>query len=395
MGMKKYVMRTVKLISLIMAVVLSALFLQNFVLCHIDHNKLRIDGFYLEDENSLDVVLTGASEIYTGFAPGLAYEKFGFTSYPYATASITAGAALTQIKEIERTQDPKLIMIEINPFVYPDDVNESKEGSIRKYIDAVPLNENKIEYVDRLDPEHKEEYYFPLIKYHSSWDEYPGGIKFLGALLGQHVRGYTLLKGYKSSIGKCRYDECFINDKLIDDDTEADLTAFSEEKLREVLQYCKDNEIKAVFFRAPHLVRDIDYESFCMTNRAGKIINSYGFEFINFERDPVTNEYAPCLFYNVQHLNAYGSEKFTRYLGGIISKKYGVGESELTRAQKRHWNEAADYYDQFYKCCDDLLKEVTEMTPPVLIDEDLGEVNTMTEIEEDLFGMSEIKKHNK
>ena len=78
--MKKYLLRTVKLISLLLIVSLFTLFLQNFVLCHIDHNKLRIDGFYLEDENSLDVVLTGASELYTGFSPGLAYEKFGFTS---------------------------------------------------------------------------------------------------------------------------------------------------------------------------------------------------------------------------------------------------------------------------------------------------------------------------
>ena len=97
LGMKKYLLRTVKLISLLLIVSLFTLFLQNFVLCHIDHNKLRIDGFYLEDENSLDVVLTGASELYTGFSPGLAYEKFGFTSYPYATASVTAGAALTPI----------------------------------------------------------------------------------------------------------------------------------------------------------------------------------------------------------------------------------------------------------------------------------------------------------
>ena len=146
--MKKYVLRTVKLISLFLVLVLSCLFLQNFVLCHIDHNKLRMDGFYLEDENSLDVVFTGASELYTGWSPGLAYEKFGFTSYPYSTASITAGAALTQIKEIERTQKPKLIMIEINPFIYPDDRNEKNEGSIRNFIDPVPLNQNKINDLD-------------------------------------------------------------------------------------------------------------------------------------------------------------------------------------------------------------------------------------------------------
>lgn len=391
--MKKYILRLVKLISLLLAVIISALLLQNYVLCHIDHNKLRMDGFYLEDENTLDVVLTGASEVYTGFSPGLAYDKFVFTSYPYATSSITAGAAITQIKEIERTQNPKLILIEINPFIYPDDSNESKEGSIRKYIDTVPLNENKIEYIETLDPEHKEEYYLPLIKYHDSWDEYPGGVKYLGALIEQNFRGYTLLKGYKSNIGKCDNNDEFINQRIISDYTEADLTENSEQKLRELLDYCKDNDINAVFFRAPHLVREVDYESFCRSNKAGSIIESYGFDFINFEHDPVTMGYKPKLYYNIQHLNAFGSKKFTEYFGQIIVDKYDIGESTLTKAQKRHWNECADYYDDFYTCCKELLEQVDEFSPPYLTDDEGAEITNLKEIEEDLEGMAEIKRH--
>lgn len=392
--MKKYVLRTVKLTSLFLALLLTTLFLQNYVLCHIDHNKLRVDGFYLEDGNSLDVVLTGASETYTGFSPGLAYEKFGFTSYPYATAAATAGASLTQVKEIVRTQNPKLILIEINPFIYPDDRNEKNEASIRKYIDNVPLNENKIEYIENLNPEHKEEYYFPLIKNHDTWGDYPGGLKFLGALIQQHFRGYTLLKGYKSNIGKCEDNDVFINQKLINDNTEADLTPFSEQKLRELLQYGKDNNIKYVFFRAPHLEREIDYEYFCMSNRVGKIVESYGYDFINFEHDPVTMGYKPEMYYNIQHLNAYGSAMFTEYLGKILVDKYGIGESELTSAQQRHWEEAVDYYHQFYKCNDDLLKELKEFSPPYLTDDKGVLINNLLEIEEDMDGMAIIKKHN-
>ena len=76
--MKKYIIRTIKITSFLVVFALALLFLQNFVLCHIDHNKLRIDGFYLEDEKSIDVVFTGASELYAGFCPALAFEKFGF-----------------------------------------------------------------------------------------------------------------------------------------------------------------------------------------------------------------------------------------------------------------------------------------------------------------------------
>ena len=376
-GMKKYIIRTIKIISFCLTVACALWFLQNFVLCHIDHNKLRIDGFYLEDKNSIDVVFTGASELYTGFSPGLAYEEYGFTSYPYATASVTAGASITQVKEIVRTQNPKLIVIEINPFLYPDDRNDTNEGSIRKYIDPVPLNENKIEYIKGLATEDEAEYYFPLIKYHSSWSEYPGGVKFLGALIGQHFRGYTLLKGYKSNTGTCEPDDSYLNKKLAEDNSESELYKNSEEQLRELLSFLNENEIhNVVFFRAPHLVRQNDYDGFCKSNRAGRIIEEYGFDFINFERDPYTMDYPPEWYYNVQHLNVYGSEDFTKYFGHILKERYHIQDTVLTEIQKAHWNEAVAYYHQFYRCCDDKIRSGKVM-----------------EINEDMVGMREIAKY--
>ena len=131
-----------------------------------------------------------------------------------------------------------------------------------------------------------------------------------------------------------------------------------------------------------------------MANRVGKIVNSYGYDFINFEHDPVTMSYKPELYYNIQHLNAYGSAMFTEYLGQIIVDKYGVGKSKLTEAQESRWEEAADYYHQFYKCCDDLLQEVDEYSPPYLTDDNGVLINNLIEIEEDMDGTAQIKKHN-
>ena len=377
--MKKYITRTIKITSLVLAVFCATWLLHKFILCHPDHNKLRINGFYLEEPNTLDVVFMGASEMYTSFAPGLAYDKFGFTSYSYATASVTAGAITTQFKEIMRTQDPQLIVVEINPFLYPDDKNECNEGSIRKYIDNVPYNENKREYIKSLATEDEIEYHIPFIKYHNSWTEYPGGIKFAGAMVLQNLRGYTLLKGYKTNTGICPLDDDYLNQKLINDDTTLDLYPLYEEKLRETLSYCNEHNIKNVLFiRAPHLLEtESDYEAFCRTNAAEKIIKEYGFDFINFERDRETMSYNAHMYYNRQHLNVYGSKSFTEYFGEILSNKYGVSKAQLTNRQKSQWNEAAEYYYKFYKCCD-------EMT---MSDE------KAVEIEEDLFGIREIEKH--
>ena len=55
--------------------------------------------------------------------------------------------------------------------------------SIDRQINIKWLDENKIEYIKSLETADEAEYYMPLIKYHSSWSEYPGGVKFLFPLI--------------------------------------------------------------------------------------------------------------------------------------------------------------------------------------------------------------------
>ena len=72
MKKKLYVKRTVSLLSLFLPVLFSVGILQEYFLANFDHNTIRMEGFYLEKENSLDVVFLGASDVYQGFSSGLA-----------------------------------------------------------------------------------------------------------------------------------------------------------------------------------------------------------------------------------------------------------------------------------------------------------------------------------
>ena len=73
MKKKLYVTRTVKVACLLLALMFSCGFLQTYVLRRDDHNMVRLTGYYREKSGSLDVVLLGASEIYTGYSAGRAY----------------------------------------------------------------------------------------------------------------------------------------------------------------------------------------------------------------------------------------------------------------------------------------------------------------------------------
>lgn len=369
MKKKLYITRAIKITALTLAVLCCSWLLQSYVLVHYDGNRMRLDGYYLEDKGTLDVALIGASDVYASFIPGLAYEKFGITSFSYATASCTAGATKTMIKEVLRTQNPQKIVIEINAFLYGFD-NENKTSSVRNYIDNVPLNSNKIEYLlSGAIPEGEEqiEYYLPLIKYHSTWNDYPEPSgKYLTQTIKQHVSGETKLKGYRTQTAVLTENTAYpvINNTLARNSKTLALLPDLEKKLRDVLEFCKDENLqdRVVFIRTVHSVDKTTYDRFKRGNMAAKIIREEGFEFINFERDPETLAYPTSDYYNIDHLNIYGATKFTEYFGKILTEKYGVTPTEKTKAQQEDWQIAVEYYHRLYDYCDKYIKTTYKQT---------------------------------
>ena len=160
MRAKTVIKQTVKLLSLVLAVGVSAFALQEFVLCNADHNRERIKGYELEQKDSLDVVYMGASEVYSDLAPGYAYQKYGYTSYLYASQASSIMSCKYQLKELLKKQNPKLIVIELNSAVYASDENVTKEENVRNYVDNTSLSLDKVDFVNSYTDKNKEEYLF-------------------------------------------------------------------------------------------------------------------------------------------------------------------------------------------------------------------------------------------
>lgn len=363
MKMKLYFMRGVRLIAFALAVILTTWLLQSFLLKRIDNNTMRMEAFYLEDKNTLDAVVIGASDVYAGYSAAYAYENYGFTSYPYATQASPSNIVLPQIKEVIKYQNPKMIVVEINAFLYKD--NEiPNEASQRMFTDNAPHDEIWREYLADAVPEDKQlEYYLPIVKYHSSWTDYPWKIKYLKAEIGLKQNGYSLFRGYKTVANEFHPDEKTYNDQLANDDKTQPLGASSERYLRQTLEYLKENNItNVVFMRFPHIVNANSFTRFRRTNEAGNIIESYGYDFINLEKTALENGFVVDKdFYNWDHLNIYGSEKLTDYVAQMLVNDYGLTGTELTDAQKETWDDSVNYYHMIYNYSMEMIKRRKEL----------------------------------
>ena len=358
MKTKLYITRTVKIICFVMAVLMTSYLLQAFFLKRNDNNTLRMDGFFVEDKNSLDVVIIGASDVYAGFASPLAYEKYGITSYPFATMSSPPQVLLSQIKEVIKTQNPKLILVEVNAYTYKDN-DLPTEPSHRMFVDNIPRDEIWREYIESTFPEDKRlEFYLPLIKYHGSWSDYPWKFKFLLTDLALRQRGYSLFRGYKTVANEFHPTGKIYNDQLADNDETRPIGATSERCLTEMLDYLKENNIKnVVFTRFPHIIDKDGLTRFKRTNAIQNKIESYGYDFINLERYALDYGFETDKdFYNWDHLNIYGSEKLTELFCEKFINDYGVTPATLSDAQKAEWNNSVRYYKMIYYYCQEMIK---------------------------------------
>ena len=372
----------IKVISIVVAVLVTSFYLQQYFLLHFDSNRLRIQGFYLEDKNTIDVALVGSSEVYASFAPGMAYEKFGFTSFDYATASCTPTAAVTQVKEILDNQKPKLILMEVNAFLYNADkngvdVNAFKDSSIRNYIDNIPMNDNKKAFIDEyIDKDLQIEYYLPIIKYHSAWNDLPESYSYIKSCNEQQERGYSVLKGYKTKTRIFQPLQQNFNNQIAKDDKKVPLSPTSSEELKKLLDYCKKEKINIAFFRAPHIVTENNIIRSERTNTIDEIITSNGFDFYNLERNytdigiDIKND-----FYNYDHLNIYGSEKFTEYFAKLIKDKYNIGKTRLTEKQQSHWENVAKSFRKLYDYAEYLIKSEKRY---ITLEDDTDTINIIT-----------------
>lgn len=82
-----------------------------------DARRMNYLSFYEEKENSLDVVLVGGSNVFVYWDPMQAWGSHGITSFDYSMDSMPAAVMLTAVKEIVKTQSPKVIVIDVRKFL--------------------------------------------------------------------------------------------------------------------------------------------------------------------------------------------------------------------------------------------------------------------------------------
>jgi len=352
--MKTFITRLLKILALIIPVALFVFYTQSYMLNYSDINAERVRRFYLEEENSLDVVFLGSSEVGTGFAPVMAYEEYGFTSYLYAYDGNIGSLFKYQLKEVLSTQQPQAILVELQGFLYDYDTQIQPER-LRIFVENSPLSLNKLEAIYHYDVDDKITYLFPFIKYHGEWIK-PDKLMETYRWKTDVASGPNMWKGVNAWTRPIvPYDPA----SRLSAQPQAGGGVLAEDYLIDFLEYCKkENLSNIIFVRFPHRNSPAYTDAMLQTEQ---ILTEYGYPLLNLEErfDEIGLDLSGD-FYDNEHLNIYGQEKLTTYLGGYLANEVLGSPIPQTEENARHWAECVSTLPMYRAYAYDMVEQGIE-----------------------------------
>lgn len=338
--------RITAVITMIVAVMISVIFLQYFLCIPTGFDENRVVMLHKEPENSVDVLLIGSSATYAGFASAYAYEKYGFTSYPYALGGATCTMWKPALMDALRTQQPKLVVVDVFGGGYDHELISSRKNQVYTIMTHYPLSAEKValakELSGNIERTSAASLLFPILQYHLNMVP---NLRNIRTRIRAEAYGPSPMKGFETRPRTHKLAP--IHESAFSSQAE-ELDSDAERIIRDFIDYCKTNDIQVLFVKYPLVLKRNEPEEIHVSFRANRILEiaeENGFPVLNMQkgfREIGLNEKED--FYNHGHPNVKGQQKITDYLGRYLQEEMEIGPSELNTEERDNWDKSVRYY---------------------------------------------------
>ncbi len=264
-------------------------------------------------ENKADVICVGSSHVYCGINPIQMYEDMGIVAYDIAEGSQAPWQSYYYIKEVCKTQKPKIIIYDTYMMgtVQSDDGYQDYQ-TVNNLLNG-PIAFNKISAVCASKASSKIDI---ILNFPYNHDEALPGFSF-NKIYGE--ADYSM--GYHYTTSVVPYDDC------IDVHEVTEVSAISEKNekyLKQIIDYCKDNAIKLILTNTPWPCITEDFQK--KFNYIASIADDNGVPFIDgcklFQEMGI--DYTVDSSGENGHLNYSGATKYTFWLEQFLVDNYDL-----------------------------------------------------------------------
>ena len=323
-----------------------------------------IQGF--KNQKQIDVVLYGGSNLSRYYQPLQAYHENGLISYNYVSNSYTADLLQAFVEESRQSNEAMLYVCDIRTFSPLKLKETDKEIPLRTWSDSLPVFswariKGITSYLCRRNWEDMDalSLYFDIAKYHSNYN----------ALANSYQWKYLNLKNINNidkgfAAGQAMGHVPFNKPEIVNE--RAELTEQQKEVLYQFLDYCDQEKLNVLFIVCPYVMTEYDCSIF---NSCGDIIKERGYNFVNFNYyyDEIGLNFETD-FYDVNHVNYLGAEKYTDYLMNYLKDNYELPDRRGNTDYKE-WDED---YAVFASMQEEWKKEIVSIVDSHLKAKEVG-----------------------
>lgn len=299
----------------------------------------KVDAFYEQEENTVDVLVLGSSHAYQGINTAVLWKEYGIASFNFCGAAQPIWNTYYYLEEALKTQTPKVIILDAYYVHMTEDYTDASTGIKNTY--GLKWSDTKIEAIKAtFDTESTgNQYFFSILQYHSRYSDL-NKADFYPYQANKEM--YENHKGFY----------CYFRSEKVN---ERDLTGVSyynkmTEKIeyyyRKIFELAESKNIPVIAIAIPFNAEAYHQGFF---NEAKYIAEKeYGARFYNFlteYKDELNLNYTTD-FADAQHLNYIGNTKLTRFLGDILRNEYNVPDRRNNEKYASWEADAVVYYNQ-------------------------------------------------
>ncbi len=267
-------------------------------------------GFLAEPKNTLDVMVYGNSDVYSGFAPAVLFEKYGITAYASGRPRQTMENINPLLNQTLKTQKPKLAILETDCFYSKNNMQPDSTNILLS----------------------------PFV-YHSRWKE----IKVRDFHdFPDRKESMDINKGFIPSdiIFETNHNEDYMGSP---DSAPKPLPKENEQHIRTFIEKCQKENIKVMLLELP----SPSSWTYAKHNAVKEIAKQYNVEFVDLN--------VPTANYNLDlktdfrdngnHMNIHGAKKSTEYIGKYITADSSCSIKDKRNDKKyKRWHKVVAHY---------------------------------------------------
>lgn len=351
---KKEVLRAVVFLLLCFGVFV---YLNNvFTISDSSDSGKMMNSFHSEKKDSLDGCYLGSSAVYRFWNPVRAYNKEGISVFTFASSDQPMVLCPYVIEEIEKTQDPKVYIIELRDLIKSAD--QIEDAAVRRFTDNLSMFSltrlkainASIEFARKGDnnvDKGRMDHYLPIVKYHTRWDSDDLNTDDLLVKNSESpTKGFVV--GEQSMTCVPRQQPDYTEETV-------SLEPEMEELLGDLMKFCDGLDAQVLYVLSPYY--EDDPKDLRRLNEIERLVEESGHKILNFNSKEMTEKIGLNWkkdLYDKKHVNIIGSEKYTDYLAQYLKEAYNLPDHRGD-ADYKSWEESYEYYLDYTREARELL----------------------------------------